>query len=64
MQQLGALLPITKPAPESALVTVTAEMKSARAYATLRQERTNARNVGRRAKKAQEAEKEAAAAAK
>lgn len=58
-QLTGALLPITKPAPEGGVVAVTAEMKAAKAYATLRLARVNARMVGKRAKKAAEAEKEA-----
>ena len=63
-QLKGKLLPITKTAPKVESVAVTAEMASAKAYATLRLERMNARLVGIRAKKAAEKEKEEAAAAK
>lgn len=54
----GAVLPIRKAAPVIERVAVTADMKAAKAYATLRQERTNARLVGVRAKKKEEKEKE------
>jgi large subunit ribosomal protein L13e len=57
-QLKGKLLPITKAAPKVESVAVTAEMKAAKAYATLRLERMNARLVGIRAKKAAAAEKE------
>ena len=63
-QLKAKLLPITKAAPVIQSVAVTAEMKAAKAYATLRLERMNARMVGIRAKKAAEAEKEREAAAK
>jgi large subunit ribosomal protein L13e len=63
-QLKGKLLPITKTAPKVESVKVTSEMQMAKAYATLRLERMNARLVGIRAKKAAEKEKEEAAAAK
>lgn len=63
-QLKAKLLPITKAAPKIESVTVTAEMKATKAYATLRLERMNARLVGIRAKKAAEAEKEKEQAAK
>jgi len=63
-QLKGKLLPITKTAPKIESVRVTMEMKDAKAYATLRLERMNARLVGIRAKKAAEKAKEEAAAAK
>ena len=58
----GAVLPIAtrqKAATGVTLIDLTAELKAGSAYRTLRQERTNARLLGRRNKKA----KEAAAAA-
>ena len=58
----GAVMPIRKAAPVIERVAVTADMKAAKAYATLRQERTNARLVGVRAKKKEEKEKEEKAA--
>lgn len=66
-QLVGAVLPIAgKAAKKVELVALTEELKSATAYRSLRQERTNARLVGRRAKKAAEkaaaGEKEAAKA--
>jgi large subunit ribosomal protein L13e len=64
-QQLKAKLqPISKAAPKIESVKVTTEMQAAKAYATLRLERMNARLVGIRAKKAAELEKEKEAAAK
>jgi large subunit ribosomal protein L13e len=63
-QHKGALLPYTKAAPAVETVKVTAEMKAAQSYATLRLERMNARLQGMRKKRAAEAaaaEKDAAA---
>lgn len=65
-QLVGTVMPIAGKAASKKveLVTLTAELKAATAYRSLRQERTNARLVGRRAKKAAEkaaaGEKEAA----
>lgn len=59
-QLAGPVMPIAKKgAAKVELVALTEELKSATAYRVLRQERTNARLVGIRAKKA--AEKAAAA---
>ena len=49
-------MPITREKPTVELVKVTQEMKSFKAYDKLRLERTNARHVGARLKKAAEAE--------
>ncbi|KAG6425621.1 hypothetical protein SASPL_116064 [Salvia splendens] len=57
-QVSGAYMPIVSEKPAMDLVKVTEEMKSFRAYDKLRLERTNARHVGVRAKRAAEAEKE------
>ncbi|KAG6422522.1 hypothetical protein SASPL_119096 [Salvia splendens] len=57
-QVSGAYLPIVSEKPAMDLVKVTEEMKLFRAYDKLRLERTNARHVGVRAKRAAEAEKE------
>jgi large subunit ribosomal protein L13e len=57
-------LPITKAAPVIESVAVTAEMKAAKAYATLRLERMNMRMVGIRKKRAEAQEKEAQEKAK
>ncbi|KAG9158069.1 hypothetical protein Leryth_000233 [Lithospermum erythrorhizon] len=57
-QVQGPYLPITSEKPTVELVKITEEMKSFRAYNKLRLERTNARHVGVRAKRAAEAEKE------
>lgn len=57
-QVSGAYMPIVSEKPAMNLVKVTEEMKSFRAYDKLRLERTNARHVGVRAKRAAEAEKE------
>lgn len=55
----GPILPILRRKPHSVeLVKVTSEMKSFNAYAKLRVERMNKRQVGARLKKAAEAEKE------
>lgn len=55
----GPILPILRQKPQSVeLVKVTDEMKSFNAYAKLRVERMNQRQVGARLKKAAEAEKE------
>lgn len=59
-QLSGAIMPIAKKAAAKVeLVELSAELKAATAYKSLRQERTNARLVGIRKKKA--AEKAAAA---
>ncbi|CDP19062.1 unnamed protein product [Coffea canephora] len=57
-QVQGSYMPITREKPTVELVKVTQEMKSFKAYDKLRLERTNARHVGARLKKAAEAEKE------
>eukprot|EP00246_Nothoceros_aenigmaticus_P006603 TRINITY_DN195_c0_g3_i1.p1 TRINITY_DN195_c0_g3~~TRINITY_DN195_c0_g3_i1.p1 ORF type:complete len:207 (+),score=27.44 TRINITY_DN195_c0_g3_i1:73-693(+) len=57
-QLRGAVLPIVKARPEIGLVAGDQEMRAASAYGKLRLERMNARLVGRRKKKALEAEKE------
>ncbi|KAL3650617.1 60S ribosomal protein L13B [Castilleja foliolosa] len=57
-QVAGAYLPIVGEKPTVELVKVTDELKSFRAFDKLRLERTNARYVGVRAKRAAEAEKE------
>ncbi|KAK6129403.1 hypothetical protein DH2020_036855 [Rehmannia glutinosa] len=57
-QVSGPYLPIVREKPTVELVKVTGEMKSFKAYDKLRLERTNARHVGVRAKRAAEAEKE------
>ena len=51
-------MPVVREKPTVELVKVTDEMKSFRAYAKLRVERMNERQVGARLKKAAEAEKE------
>ncbi|KAJ4952939.1 hypothetical protein NE237_029771 [Protea cynaroides] len=51
-------MPIVREKPSVEFVKVTDEMKSFKAYAKLRLERTNERHVGARMKKAAEAEKE------
>jgi len=57
-QVQGHFMPIVREKPSVELVKVTEEMKSFRAYDKLRAERTNARHVGVRLKRAAEAEKE------
>ncbi|THU55504.1 hypothetical protein C4D60_Mb11t07280 [Musa balbisiana] len=57
-QVQGPYLPIVREQPSVELVKVTDEMKSFKAYAKLRVERMNERQVGVRMKKAAEAEKE------
>lgn len=57
-QFAGDYLPIVREKPTVDLVKLTEEMKSFKAYDKLRLERTNARHVGVRAKRAAEAEKE------
>ncbi|KAG9155744.1 hypothetical protein Leryth_004017 [Lithospermum erythrorhizon] len=57
-QVQGQYLPIGVEKPAVELVKITEDMKSFRAYNKLRLERTNARHVGVRAKRAAEAEKE------
>lgn len=64
-QATGPLLPITgKAAPKLDKAPVTADMKAAKAYYTLRLERTNAKLAGARKKRAEDEAAEAAAAAK
>jgi large subunit ribosomal protein L13e len=55
-QLKGALLPATKAAPAVETVAVTEEMKAERAYYRLRLERTNAKHLGKRTKRAADAE--------
>ncbi|KAI9125039.1 hypothetical protein QN277_014383 [Acacia crassicarpa] len=57
-QVQGQFLPIVREKPSVELVKVTDEMKAFDAYKKLRVERTNARHVGVRLKRAAEAEKE------
>lgn len=57
-QVQGPYLPIVREQPAIELVKPTDEMKSFNAYGKLRIERTNARHVGVRLKRAAEAEKE------
>ncbi|GMP70832.1 hypothetical protein CsSME_00029510 [Camellia sinensis var. sinensis] len=57
-QVQGSYMPIVREKPTVELVKVTDEMKSFKAYAKLRVERTNTRHVGARLKRAAEAEKE------
>lgn len=57
-QVQGPYMPVVRERPTVDLVKVTDEMKSFKAYAKLRVERTNQRHVGARLKKAAEAEKE------
>ncbi|KGN53190.1 60S ribosomal protein L13-3 [Cucumis sativus] len=57
-QVQGPYLPIGREKASVELVKVTEEMKSFKAYDKLRVERTNARHVGARLKRAAEAEKE------
>ncbi|XP_057800724.1 60S ribosomal protein L13-1 [Salvia miltiorrhiza] len=57
-QVTGPFLPIVREKPNVELVKITQDMKSFKAYDKLRLERTNARHVGVRAKRAAEAEKE------
>ncbi|CAL9160362.1 unnamed protein product [Musa hybrid cultivar] len=57
-QVQGQYMPIMREKPTVELVKVTDEMKSFKAYAKLRVERMNERQVGVRLKKAAEAEKE------
>ncbi|EHA8590894.1 60S ribosomal protein L13-2 [Cocos nucifera] len=57
-QVQGPYMPIVHEKPSVELVKVTDEMKSFRAYAKLRVERMNQRQVGARMKKAAEAEKD------
>lgn len=57
-QVQGQYMPIVHDKPSVELVKVTDEMKSFKAYAKLRVERMNQRQVGVRLKKAAEAEKE------
>lgn len=64
-QAAGPLLPIVgKPAPALETAPLTADMKAAKAYYTLRLERTNAKLAGARKKRAEDEAAEAAAAAK
>lgn len=57
-QVQGAYMPIAPETPSIELVKVTDEMKLFNAYAKLRVERMNKRQIGVRMKKAVEAEKE------
>ncbi|KAL6005885.1 60S ribosomal protein L13B [Asimina triloba] len=57
-QVKGTYMPIPREKPSVELVKVTDEMKSFKAYAKLRVERTNERHFGARMKKAAEADKE------
>jgi len=57
-QVQGSYMPIEPEKPSVELVKVTEEMKAFRAYAKLRVERMNARQIGVRTKRAAEAEKE------
>jgi len=57
-QVQGTYLPIVREKPTTELVKITDEMKSFNAYSKLRIERTNERHLGKRLKRAAEAEKE------
>ncbi|MCL7028142.1 hypothetical protein MKW94_019234 [Papaver nudicaule] len=57
-QVTGSFMPIVRERPAFDLLKVTDEMKSVKGYAKLRLERMNAKHVGKRAKRAAEAEKE------
>jgi len=57
-QLQGPVLPIAHPKPAAELVAITGEMKGVKAYSQLRLERMNARLVGKRKKRAAEAEKD------
>ncbi|KAF4363183.1 hypothetical protein F8388_020753, partial [Cannabis sativa] len=57
-QVQGEFLPIAREKPAFELVKITDDMKSFKAYNKLRLERTNARHLGARLKRAAEAEKE------
>lgn len=57
-QVKGDYIPIEQEKPSVELVKVTDEMKAFRAYAKLRVERMNARQIGVRMKRAAEAEKD------
>ncbi|CAI5978031.1 unnamed protein product [Closterium sp. NIES-65] len=58
VQHVGAVLPIVRPAKDVPLEAVTEELRSVKAYETLRQERTKARLEGIRKKRAADKEKE------
>ncbi|CAI5502284.1 unnamed protein product [Closterium sp. Naga37s-1] len=58
VQHVGAVLPIVRPAKDVPLEAVTEELRSVKAYETLRQERTKARLAGIRKKRAADKEKE------
>eukprot|EP01025_Chloroclados_australasicus_P033149 TRINITY_DN33749_c3_g1_i1.p1 TRINITY_DN33749_c3_g1~~TRINITY_DN33749_c3_g1_i1.p1 ORF type:complete len:213 (-),score=19.29 TRINITY_DN33749_c3_g1_i1:288-926(-) len=60
----GTIMPVVKETPTVEMVEVTEDMKNFWAYRKLRLERTNARWVGKRAKRAAEAEAEEAEKAK
>lgn len=57
-QFTGVFMPVEKVAPTTEFMTVTPEMKKQCAYMGLRQARNDARNYGRRLKRAAEAQAE------
>ena len=57
-QVMGSVLPIVRPRPTAEIVSITDEMKAEKGYYKLRLERTNAKLVGIRKKRAEAAEKE------
>ena len=57
-QYAGEFMPVEKVAPTVEFMTVTPEMKKQSAFMGLRQARSDARNYGRRLKRAAEAEEE------
>eukprot|EP01023_Acetabularia_acetabulum_P001126 TRINITY_DN1041_c0_g1_i1.p1 TRINITY_DN1041_c0_g1~~TRINITY_DN1041_c0_g1_i1.p1 ORF type:complete len:212 (-),score=30.57 TRINITY_DN1041_c0_g1_i1:345-980(-) len=59
-QHKGVVMPLVKEVPTVEMTEITAEMKEFKAYRTLRQERTNLKWKGRRAKRALEEQAEEA----
>jgi large subunit ribosomal protein L13e len=57
-QVTGPVLPIVRPRLTAEIVSITDEMKAEKGYYKLRLERTNAKLVGIRKKRAEAAEKE------
>ena len=57
-QVQGEVLPLERVAPKVELMSLTPELKKQRAFMGLRQARCDARNYGRRLKRASEAEEE------
>ena len=57
-QYAGEIMPVEKVAPTVEFMAITPEMKKQCAFMSLRQARSDARNYGRRLKRAAEAEEE------